>query len=83
MESFNSLVAKQVSGTLREGLFQKEYLTEFLTGEGTFHIHMEVERRAPSEAFVMEQYKIFSVFDLESLRSLALSLWNNWIFCTQ
>ena len=30
MESFSSLVAKQVSGTLREGLFQKEYLTEFL-----------------------------------------------------
>ena len=32
MESFNSLVAKQVSGTLRERLFQKEYLTEFLRG---------------------------------------------------
>ena len=28
----NSLVAKQVSGTLRERLFQKEYLTEFLHG---------------------------------------------------
>jgi hypothetical protein len=32
MKSFNSLIAKQVSGTLREGLFQKEYLTEFLSG---------------------------------------------------
>ena len=32
MESFNSLVAKQVFGSLREGLFQKEYLTEFLHG---------------------------------------------------
>ena len=32
MESFNSLVAKQVSDTLIEGLFQKEYWTEFLPG---------------------------------------------------
>ena len=31
MESFISLVAK-FSGTLREELFQKEYLTEFLPG---------------------------------------------------
>ena len=32
MDPFNHLVAKQVSGTLRERLFQKEYLTEFLPG---------------------------------------------------
>ena len=58
MESFNSLVAKQVSGTLRERLFQREYLTEFLPGEGQFPIHMEVERRSPPEAFVKKQYRI-------------------------
>ena len=27
---------------------------------------MEVERRAPPEAFVKKQYRIFSIFDLES-----------------
>ena len=39
-----------------------------------FPIHMEMERRAPPEAFVKKQYRIFSVFDLESLRTLASSL---------
>ena len=33
----------------------------FLPGEGPFHIHMEVERRAPLEAFFNKQYRIFSI----------------------
>ena len=52
-------------------------------GQGLFPIHMKVERRAPPEAFVKKLYRIFSVFDLESLRTLALSLWIIWIFCTE
>ena len=52
-------------------------------GQGLFPIHMKVERRAPPEAFVKKLYRIFSVFDLESLKTLALSLWNILIFFTQ
>ena len=52
----------------------------FLPEEGPFPIHMEVGRRAPPEAFFKKQYRIFSVFEVESLRTLASSLWNIWIF---
>ena len=52
MESFNSLVAKQVFGSLREGLFKEEYLTEFLPGaRATSHSYGSGER-PPPEAFV-------------------------------
>ena len=40
MESFNSLVVKQVSGSFKEGLFQKEHLTEiFASGKSHFPLH--------------------------------------------
>ena len=33
----------------------------FLPGEGPFHIHMDVERRAPLEALFKKQYRISSI----------------------
>ena len=83
-ESFNSFVAKQVYGMFKESLFQKKMFDRnFCLGQGPSPIHMKVERRVSPEAFVKKQYRIFSIFDLESLRTLAPSLWNIWIFCTQ
>ena len=64
------------------GCSRKNIWQNFCVGQGLFPIHMEVEKWAPSEAFVKKQYRIFSVFDLESLRTLAPSLWIIWIFCT-
>ena len=54
----------------------------FCLGQGPSPIHMKVERIVYPEAFVKKQYRIFSKFDLESLRTLAPSLWNTWIFCS-
>ena len=55
----------------------------FCVGQGPLPIHIKVERRISPEAFVKKQYRIFSIFDLESLRTLSPSLRNIWIFCTQ
>ena len=52
----------------------------FCVGQGPLPIHIKVERRISPEAFVKKQYRIFSIFDLESLRTLAPSLRNIWIF---
>ena len=51
--------------------FNYKHLTESLPEEGPFPIHMEVERRAPPEGFFKKKYSIFSIFDLESLSTLA------------
>ena len=62
---------------------EKMFDRNFCRGQGPSPIHMKVERRISPEAFIKKQYRIFSIFDLESLRTLAPSLWNIWIFCTQ
>ena len=59
---------------------EKMFDRNFCLGQGPSPIRMKVERRVSPEAFVKKQYRIFSIFDLESLRTLAPSLWNIWIF---
>ena len=55
MESFNSLVEKQVSDTFKEELSQKEHVAEILClGKEPLPIHTEVERKPP-EVFFFEE----------------------------
>ena len=62
------------------GLFQKEHLTEiFAWGRAISHPYGSGEKGC-SWGFFKKQCRIFSVFELESLRTLASSLWDMWIF---
>ena len=61
-------------GTVPEGMFFRDFCLE----HGPLPIHIEVERRAPPEAFFKKQYRISPV---EAENFLAPSLWSIWIFC--
>lgn len=56
---------------------------DFCLGQGSLPTHREVERRGPLEAFFKKQYRVFLLFNLEILRTLAQSLWNIGFSCTQ
>lgn len=62
MESFSSLVAKQIwsiqRGVVPEGMLDRDVCL----GQGPPPIRMKVERRAPPEAFLKNQYRNSSVF---------------------
>ena len=78
--SFKSLAEKQLSGTFNEELFQKEHLTEiFAWGRAISHPYGSGEKGC-FWGFFKKQCRIFSVFELESLRTLTSSLWDMWIF---
>lgn len=82
MESFNSLAAKQIwyiqRGVVPEGMLDRD----FCLGQGPPPIHMKVERRAPPEAFLKNQYRNFSVFVLGVLKTWAQLLWSVCVFGT-
>lgn len=70
MESFNHLVAKVYS---KKGCILEEVDRDFFLGHGPLPIHVEVGRSGRPETFFKQLFRIFSLFDLETLRTLTWS----------